>query len=156
MKRTAWLVGLLVCAGLAGCVDRRFVVLSDPPGAVVFVDGRYIGATPVDDHFTYYGKRKFTLIKDGYQTLTVEQDIPAPWYQYFPLDFVSEVLIPWRWTDKREFRYPLQPLEAVRSDVLLERASNLRHRGQSITPPPAADVPLVDSLPNVLVPSASP
>lgn len=150
MKRTACLVGMLMCAGLTGCVDRRYVITSDPPGAVVLRDGRYIGATPVDDHFTYYGKRRFTLIKDGYQTQTVEQDIPAPWYQYVPIDFVAEVLVPWRFTDRREFHYQMQPVEAVRSDVLLDRGGNLRQRGQAITPAANPDVPLEQSMQDVM------
>jgi hypothetical protein len=151
MKRTACLVGVLL-AGLTGCVDRRYTVITDPPGAIVLRDGKYIGPSPADDHFTYYGKRRFTLIKDGYQTQTVEQEIPAPWYQYFPLDFFTEVVIPWRITDKREFRYQMQPQEAARSDVLLDRAQNLRGRGQAITPAGSPDVPLEESMPDVVMP----
>ena len=36
----------------------------------------------MDDHFVYYGNYHFTLIKDGYETLQVDQDIPAPFYEY--------------------------------------------------------------------------
>jgi hypothetical protein len=152
MKPYACLLGLIICAGFTGCVDRRYVITSDPPGAIVLRDGTYIGATPVDDHFTYYGKRRFTLIKEGYQTQTVEQNIPAPWYQYPGLDFFTEVLLPYRITDKREFHYPMQPQEAVRSDVLLNRGQELRNRGQAITPAASPDVPLEQSMPDVMMP----
>ncbi len=152
MKRNAWLLGLLLTVGLTGCVDRRYVITSDPPGAVVFRDGKYLGATPVDDHFVYYGDRNFTLIKDGYQTLNVVQNIPAPWYQYWPLDFVTEVLVPKRITDRREFHYELRPLEAVRSDLLLNRGEALRDRSRSITPPASANVPLEEAMPGAVMP----
>ena len=138
MSRSAWLVGVAVSAALAtGCVERSFVVTSDPPGAVVLRDHRPIGNTPADDHFTYYGTYHFTLIKDGYQTLQVDQKIAAPWYEYFPLDFVSENLIPWVIEDKRRFPYHMEPLLVPNLDEVLSRGQSLRDRGKAIpTPPP--------------------
>src|SRR5262245_19788812 len=72
----------LIVAGQFGCVERRFVIESDPPGAVVFVNGQPLGSTPVDGHFIYYGNYDFSLVEDGYETLHVDQRIRAPWYQY--------------------------------------------------------------------------
>ena len=78
MRHYLRFVAVTLCAlGLSGCVERRYVVYTDPPGAMVFRNGQPLGATPADDHFVYYGKYKFTIIADGYETLTVEQDIPA-------------------------------------------------------------------------------
>src|SRR5262245_65412068 len=127
---------LAVAALLAGCVERKYVITSDPPGAAVFRSGQFIGATPVDDHFIYYGKYHYTLVKDGYETLQVDQPIPAPWYQYPPLDFVSENLVPYTFEDVRRFHYVLQPLQAPRSDEVLSRGEELRGRGRALEPPP--------------------
>jgi hypothetical protein len=136
MRRTVVLVAAVLGAGfLPGCVERRYVITSDPPGAVVLRNGVPLGATPVDDHFVYYGDYEFTLIKDGYETLKVVQRIPTPWYQYFPIDFVSENLFPWTVTDVRRFNYKLEPRRAVNPDQLLDEAQNLRNRGHSIGPP---------------------
>ena len=44
---------------------------------MVFRNGVPIGPTPVDDQFVYYGNYHFTLVKDGYETLQVDQDIPC-------------------------------------------------------------------------------
>ena len=129
---------------LTGCVDRRYVITTEPPGAVVLIDGQPIGQTPVDNHFTFYGKHKFTLVKDGFQTQTVEQDIPVPWYQYPGIDFVAEVLLPWRLVDRREFNFAMQPIPAVRSDLLIHRAENLRNRGRAIAPTPSGSSPVDD------------
>jgi hypothetical protein len=143
MARYVCFLGLAVCAACStGCVDRRFVVSSDPPGAVVFRNGQALGAAPVDDHFVYYGKYHFTLIKDGYQTLQVDQDVPAPWYEYFPLDFISENLVPWRITDARRYEYHMEPVAQPRTDLLLNDSNILRDKSRTLQPltPPVAPV----------------
>ena len=60
-------------------------VRSNPPGALVYVDDYQIGTTPVSTDFVYYGTRKIRLIKDGYDTLTVQQPFPVPWYEIFQI-----------------------------------------------------------------------
>src|SRR5262249_45286840 len=138
----AQLLTILLCAAaLTGCVERRYVVYSDPPGALVTRNGQPIGQTPVDDHFVYYGKYHFTLVKEGFETLQVDQKIVAPWYQYFLLDFVSENMIPWTIRDTRTFTYQLQPRTLPNTADLRSQAENLRNRGRSLgagTPPEAA------------------
>jgi hypothetical protein len=139
MKQTACVSAFILAALTAGCVERRYVVTSEPPGAVVLRNHQPIGQSPVDDHFVYYGKYHFTLIKDGYNTLQVDQDIPAPWYEFPILDFFTENLWPWRFEDVRRFNYQLEPLQITNNDELLNRAQELRNRGQAVTPsvPPA-------------------
>jgi PEGA domain len=122
----------LLLAALTGCVERRFVIESDPPGALVLVNGQPLGSTPVDGHFVYYGNYTFTLVKDGYETLQVDQCIRSPWYQYPPLDFVSENVYPGKMEDVRRFRYALQPATQVNTQQLLQQAEALRNRGQQI------------------------
>jgi hypothetical protein len=137
-RRIAGIVLIAISIGLlAGCVDRRYVVTTDPPGAIVLRNYQPIGAAPADDHFVYYGTYHFTLIKDGYATLQVDQKIPSPWYQYFPIDFFAENVWPWTIRDVRRFHFQLQPLQQVNTDDLLHRAEALRSRGQSVGAPPA-------------------
>jgi hypothetical protein len=123
---------MLIVPAFAGCVERRFVIESDPPGALVMVNGQPIGTTPVDYHFLWYGDYEFTLIKDGYETQPVTQRVAAPWFQYPPFDFVSENLYPAKVEDVRRFRYPLTPLVQVPTDDLLRKAAELRDRGRMI------------------------
>lgn len=115
-----------VWVGVSGCVQRRMTIRSSPPGARVYVDDYEIGTTPTSHNFTYYGKRKIRLVKDGYETLTVVQPIPAPWYQIPPLDFVSENFIPGKIRDRRTFNYQLTPQMIVPTEQLLGRAEGLR------------------------------
>ena len=79
--RRALLLGLAVGAGgLPGCVERRYTIRTDPPGALAIVNGEEIGPTPVSRSFTYYGDREITLMLDGYKTKTLIQPIAAPWW----------------------------------------------------------------------------
>lgn len=160
MRQRTWLWAAAACAGmLTGCVERRFVVTSDPPGAVVLRNGKPIGFSPGDDHFVYYGNYHFTIIKDGFETLQVDQNVPAPWYEYPPLDFVSENLVPWHIEDVRRFHYQLRPQQVTDTRELLRQSEHLRARGHSIAPPTAAVQPVeAEPQPPALMPpvAASP
>ena len=135
MGRRAVLLSLAIWAAtLTGCVERRFVVNTDPPGALVVRNGRPIGFAPADDHFVYYGTYHFTLIKDGYATLQVNQKITRPWYEYFPIEILSEIFWPFRIEDVRHFNYRLEPLPACQPEELLNHANVLRERGKTLGP----------------------
>ena len=72
-----WLTMSLIVGFGSGCVSRRMMVYSDPPGALVLLEGQEVGYTPVAVDFLYYGTRELTLIKDGYETKTVLQKVRA-------------------------------------------------------------------------------
>jgi hypothetical protein len=140
MKRFAGLAMALVLTLMpTGCVTRRFLITSDPPGAIVFRDGQPIGATPVEDSFIYYGKYHFRLVKDGYEPLDVDEKVRAPWYEYIGIDFFSENILPFTLRDNQSFHYALQPLVQVRHDDLRRRAEELRGKGKLIQPPPGIE-----------------
>ncbi len=101
-------------------------IRSNPPGALVYVDDYEVGVTPVSTSFIYYGTRKIRLVKDGYETLTVMQSIPTPWYEYVPLDFVSDNFVPGQVRDQRFLDFQLKPQMLVPTDQLLSRAEQLR------------------------------
>src|SRR5262249_3082859 len=85
---------LFVALALTGCVERRMLIVSDPPGATVFVNGENVGLSPASVPFTYNGKYDVTLVRDGYQTKTYEAVVPRRWFEFFPIDFGAEVLYP--------------------------------------------------------------
>ena len=103
-------------------------IRSNPPGAVVYVDDYEIGTTPVSTNFTYYGTRKLRLVKNGYETLTVMQPVSVPWYQYVPVDFVAENLVPGDIRDNRTFDFQLVPQVVAPTEQLLDRAEGLRRQ----------------------------
>jgi hypothetical protein len=112
------------------------------------VDNHEIGVTPVSHDFIYYGTRNVRLVKDGYETLTVLQPIPAPWYQYFGFDFITENLIPGEIRDERVLDYQLQPQMIVPTEQLLGRAENLR-QGAQVQPPLPPPAPRRQWFPNL-------
>jgi hypothetical protein len=128
-----WLAGcllLIVACSLSGCVSRRLVIRSEPPGALVEIEGERIGFTPVAVDFTYYATREIRLSKVGYEPLTIQQPVPPPWYQVPPLDFFSDNFLPRHVTDRHDFTYRLVPRRIVSEDELLDRANAIRSRSQ--------------------------
>lgn len=121
---------LLAVCSLSGCVSRRLAIRSDPPGALVEYDGQRIGYTPLSVDFTYYATREITLSKVGYEPLTVQQPVPAPWYQRFPLDFFSDNFLPFQVTNRHDFIYRLQPKQLVSDEQLLNNAGNIRTQAE--------------------------
>ena len=130
----AWSVLLALAAG---CVERRMVITTEPYGAIVYDEkDNPLSASPADKPFTYYGKYRFKIVKDGYETLTVEEKIDPPWYEWIGLDFISETLIPWSLRDVRRFHYKLQPVAVVPPEQVLEKGKLLRARGLTTGEPP--------------------
>lgn len=119
-------------------------VRSSPPGALVFIDGQEIGRTPVATQFTYYGTRNIRLVKDGFETISVNQRFPAPWYQVPPLDFVSENLVPQELRDEHVVSFELSPQANVSTDDVLIHAEQLRSEVRQATP--ASAMPLATPL----------
>ncbi len=123
-----------------GCVRRRLTVRSNPPGAQVFVDDQEIGTSPASTSFVYYGTRKITLIKDGYETQTVYERMFPPWYQLPGIDFISENLWPAEARDERVVDVAMVPTQIVPEQQLLDRADSLRSGATAgqVTPLPGA------------------
>jgi hypothetical protein len=159
LQRAAYAAALVAILLPTGCVRRRLAVRSNPPGAVVFVDNQHIGTTPCSVDFTYYGTREIRLIKPGFETLTVNQPIPTPWYQIPPIDFVSENLLPNKITDHRTVAFNLEPQLIVPTEQLIERGNQLRQETQAGAgglPPAAVVVPGPTINPSVGAPATMP
>lgn len=127
-------VGLLLT--VSGCVTRRVIIKSDPPGAMVFRNGQPIGPTPVEESFTYYGKYHYRLIREGCEPVDYYPELVAPWYQWPGIDFVTENLLPFSFRDTQTFEFKLPDSQPVRHDAIRARATELQMRGATIQPPP--------------------
>lgn len=124
-----------ILIGLSGCVERRYTIRTDPPGALVVVNDEEIGPTTASKSFTYYGDRKVTLIADGYQTQTFIQPVKRPWYDNYLTEFFTETLVPWTIRDEREFYYKMTPASAPPIEDVAARGEALRQNGQGVPPP---------------------
>jgi len=89
-------VAMAALLGLgAGCRPTRTLVIdSVPPGAVVRLDEQVIGRTPLEHRFQHYGERRLSLYSPGYRTHSARIRIGAPWYARFPIDLLTEVILP--------------------------------------------------------------
>lgn len=97
---------------LSGCVKRTIIVASDPPGASVWINEHAVGKTPVTHEFITHGRYLFRLEKAGFRPLVKREMIRAPIYQWIPIDFVAENLIPVHLDDRHAFQYRLTPMPA--------------------------------------------
>ena len=141
---------------LSGCVERRFRVESNPPGAYLYVNNQPIGPTPVDVPFLFYGDYEIRLVKDGYQTKVVKQPVPTPWYEYPIIEFFSENAWPFQITDIRPLYFELDPAIQPNLEELKAEAEELRNRGKALPPPRYPDEkkerPVGKSRPNATLP----
>ena len=127
-------LGLLLCLLLlssqVGCVRRRMTIRSNPPGAAVYVDERWIGVTPVSTEYTYYGTRNIQLLHDGSETVKEKHRFDPPWYQYPVIDFFAENLWPFEVRDERILDFNLPPMKATSPTEVIQRADQLRTDAQ--------------------------
>jgi len=112
----------------AGCVRRTLTINTEPAGALVFLNDEEIGRSPVSTDFTWYGDYDVIIRHQGYETLGTHVNVPPPWYQLPPIDFVAEVLWPGHIVDARSYDFALAPAEPPDRETLIERAEALRDR----------------------------
>lgn len=103
---------------------------SEPPGALVTLNGVEVGPTPLEVGFRFYGQYDLRLRKDGYEPLAAAPWAAAPWYDYPPLDFI---LLPIPIDTTVRWHYEMQPMSVEQDsrDALVERADEMR---QAIQP----------------------
>lgn len=130
-------IGLLTLAHV-GCVRRRMMVRTSPPGATVSIDNQVIGTSPAATSFVYYGGREVRIEKDGFRTETIRKNIKPPWYQLPGLDFISETLWPGEIRDERIIDVQLVPQTVAPTDQVVGRADALRSQSRAgvVTAPP--------------------
>ena len=126
-------IALLVLIGLltsGGCVRRTLTVTSNPPGALVYLNGLEVGRTPLTSEFTWYGTYDVELRKEGYETLKTQGKVIAPWWQFVPIDLFAE-LLPLH--DQRQLSYAMKPTSAAAVDPrqMLRRAETMSTKLES-------------------------
>ena len=123
------LLTAMLTATAAGCVDRTLSITSDPPGALVHLNDREVGYTPVRVPFDFYGVYDVRLRRVGYQPLWTTAHARAPWWETPPIDLVADVttdadvVIDWHFELE-----PVEPAGDARTGRLIERAEALGDR----------------------------
>ena len=130
MKRRLALACLIATLCSTGCVRRSLTVTSNPPGALVYLNGTEVGRTPLTRDFTWYGTYDVTLRKEGYETLKTEGKVIAPWWQWVPFDLFAE-LLPLH--DRQALSYAMHPYAQATVDPqqMLRRAEGMEGQLES-------------------------
>ena len=148
--RAGIVVGFAIALAVSvGCVDRRFVVTSNVPGAHITVDGEAIGPTPADAAYTYAGKREFRATAPGYDSLVEIVNFEPKWFDIPGLDLFAEVFWPFQIQDVRRVNLLLQPIRAIPVEQIQSDAEGLRARGLNLPPPSVPnDLPGTQGIPD--------
>ena len=147
-----------VLLALAGCVERKMLIRSDPPGALLSIDGEETGlVTPAEVPFDFGGTRAVTLSSAGHKVLDARAELSDPWFTYFPLDIGAEFLWPGTIRDGQTFDFKLEPyateltaglmaaakkrLGEVKLRAAAHRAGGSEGPGEATEPVPAEAAP---------------
>jgi len=133
VARAASAAALLVAfAASGGCVERKMIIRSDPPGAAITLDGVDTElVTPAEIPFDFGGTRAVTLIAPGKRVLETTAKLEDPWFTYFPLDIGAEFLWPGTILDVQTFDYALesyQPVDPSMKSELKKRLDEVKLR----------------------------
>lgn len=128
IRSTPLFISILMLS-LCGCVERKLTITSEPSNALVYMNGKEIGRTPVETDFLWYGNYDVQVRKDGYQTLKTHSRISAPWWQWVPIDLLAE-LMPWHPTDYQSLHYTLDlaPASDTPVETLIDRATEMKSK----------------------------
>lgn len=122
---------LLVAYALSstvGCnaVKRRLTITSEPSGALVYLNDREIGRTPISQNFVHSGTYKIRCCKEGFETEETYYKAGTPWYLYPGFDFFSENFVPGELRDEQQCNITLTPKRTITKDEINEAATKLR------------------------------
>lgn len=123
--------GLLIAAPslLAGCVERTVAISSDPPGAVVWLNDREIGRTPVEVEFIHYGTYDVRLELEGHEPVVTAAEASPPWWDTPGPDFFAE-LAPGEHPVRIEWNFRLEPADTDAA-ALRARAETFRQEARA-------------------------
>jgi hypothetical protein len=121
---------LIILLAVAGCVERKLTINTNPAGAQVFLNDEEIGVSPVTASFNWYGDYNITIRKQGCETLQTHRKLQAPWNDFFPFDFLTQVLYPGRIVDSRELSFELAPQKEVGRQELIKAAEQVKGQAE--------------------------
>ncbi|MEM1026983.1 MAG: PEGA domain-containing protein [Planctomycetota bacterium] len=137
MARTTRHAGLLtlmasvLCSAATGCVQRTVTVTSEPPGALVWLNDREVGRTPVTVPFTFYGTYDVRLEAEGREPFWTTAEAEPPWWEHPPIDLVGEafggdVALDWHFVLTKA-----EPTDDEATDRLIEHARQMRAKTEA-------------------------
>ena len=118
--------GLSINLLLAGCVERKLTINTEPQGALVMLNDEEIGTSPVTVSFEWYGDYWVRISKEGYESLNTHRPLKGPWYDKFPFDFFAQIISTDRIVDSYEWTFELEPKKQISREELIQNAEKLK------------------------------
>jgi PEGA domain-containing protein len=131
-----------IALGAAGCMKRSLVIRTDPVGAVVFVNGRNLGPSPVTVPYVHEGRFDVRVELPGYESVALEMVTPTRANAVPGPDFFAEHLSRRNRQTVHDVRLsPLKTDSYTRAELeeMWKRAEAFRARANE--PYPAAGAP---------------
>lgn len=126
MKKVITAIYVLAVLVIAGCVERKLTINTEPQGGVVYLNDEEIGTAPVTVAFEWYGDYAVRVEKNGYETLDTHKKLDAPLLDHFPFDFFAESLWPGKIVNSYEWTFDLKEYQQPERQTLLDASENLR------------------------------
>jgi hypothetical protein len=129
------LAALVLVPLLGGCVERKFFIRTDPPGAEVALNrGEPLeGRTPLETPFEHYGTYHLRITHPDCPEFEGAAPVEAPWWAYPPFDLFTDLLWPFTIHDHREIHVALPPRPEPRElEEVRERHAAVIERGEAM------------------------
>ena len=130
MPRTMIWCLLLLPLLCTSCVRRTISIVTEPPGALVWLNDREVGRTPIEVEVLYYGTYDVRIVKDGYEPLITYGKADAPLWDVVGIDLAAE-LLPLEFHSRVEWTYQLEPVTHDEAG-LIQRARDLRSQMDAV------------------------
>ncbi len=123
---TSTIVLVLIALTALGCVERTISITTQPPGALVYLNDKEVGRTPLTTPFLWNGVYDVRIEADGHTPLWTKADTGQPLWDAPGIDLIAE-MVP---GGKRQvqWHFELDPAVEADSNDLIERAVELKHR----------------------------
>lgn len=131
MRRAIFPLLFLVLAGSSfGCVRRTLSITSTPSDALVWVNHREVGRTPLTVDFTHYGTYDVRIERAGMEPVMTSRKAHTPVWDLPGPDLVVEVL-PFQAHSNIEWHFDLEPRDGS-MEALVERARDFRQEAKGV------------------------
>ncbi|MCD4657798.1 MAG: hypothetical protein K8S87_09685, partial [Planctomycetes bacterium] len=76
--------------------------------------------------FVYYAKREIVVKKKDYESRLEYIQPTTPWYDYFPIDFFAEILLPYTIKTQFVYRFDLNKYDDIDAEDLYDKSDEMR------------------------------
>lgn len=126
LRKMRILFYLILFALPLGCVKRTLSITTTPPNALIWLNDREVGRSPLEVSFLYYGEYDIRIQHEETESLMTTRWVTAPWWDA-PFVDIAAGAIPIELTSSPSWHFDLQPKDNNLAE-LIHRANSFRNR----------------------------